>query len=351
MRPLTIDKNDRLGTQKSKRKTVRKNTVGKRLSASKRQISKRSKTPKIELNLGIGSIWFAATTIFGAAANTAQKLLRKKSAGSSTRRKPAPVWRKPAIICGCTVIGAVAIASMSNFLSERDTVQASSDWIDEQQFALAGAFGLTVQEISVVGREKTSPKDLLKALDVARGDSILDVDPELARQRIETLGWVESASVMRRYPDEIYIKINERRPFARWQINGRTGLIDRNGAAVTSDDTPEFRYLPKVVGPGANEHAAELFDMLAQNPALFTRLHNAVRVRDRRWNLEFDNDVTVLLPEENALKAWKQLAAMQDEKKLLDKGLVAIDLRAADRMYVRLKSDAAALRRADGEKT
>ncbi|MEH6546529.1 MAG: cell division protein FtsQ/DivIB, partial [Sneathiella sp.] len=106
-----------------------------------------------------------------------------------------------------------------------------------------------------------------------------------------------------------------------------------------------------VVGSGANEHAAELFDMLAQNPTLFTRLRNAVRVRDRRWNLEFDNDVSVLLPEENARQAWKQLAAMQNEKKLLDKGLIAIDLRAADRMYVRLKSDAAASRRADGEKT
>ncbi|MEH6526704.1 MAG: FtsQ-type POTRA domain-containing protein [Sneathiella sp.] len=351
MRPLTVDKSDRLGTQNSKRKTAKKSTTGKRLSASKRQISKRSRKPKIELRLGIGSFWFAAKTFFGAAAKTAHKLMQRKSKGAASRRKPAPVWRKPAIICGCTIIGAVAIASLSNFLSERDIVQASSEWIDEQQFALASAFGLTVQEISVVGRDKTSPNDLLKALDIARGDSILDIDPELARERIETLGWIESASVMRRYPDEIYIKIEERRPFARWQIDGNTGLIDRNGAVVTSNDTPEFRYLPKVVGSGANEHAAELFDMLAQNPALFTRLRNAVRVRDRRWNLEFDNDVSVLLPEENARQAWKQLAAMQDEKKLLDKGLIAIDLRAADRMYVRLKSDAAASRRADGEKT
>ncbi|USG60398.1 FtsQ-type POTRA domain-containing protein [Sneathiella marina] len=351
MRPLTVDKNDRLGAQKSKRKPVKKNTIRKRLSTSKRQISKRSNKPKIELRLGKGSLLFAVTSLFGTTKNATQKLRRKRTAGSSARRKPAPVWRKPAIICGCTLVGAIAIAGLSNFLSERDVVQASSDWIDEQQFALARAFGLTVQEISVVGREKTSPKDLLKALDVARGDSILDVDPEHARERIETLGWVESASVMRRYPDEIYIKIDERRPFARWQIDGRTGLIDRNGAVVTSNDTPEFRYLPKVVGSGANEHAAELFDMLAQNPTLFTRLRNAVRVRDRRWNLEFDNDVTVLLPEENALEAWKQLAAMQDKKKLLDKGLVAIDLRAADRVYVRLKSDAAALRRANGEKT
>lgn len=351
MRPLTVDKNDRLGNQKSKRKLPKKRATGKRVSASKRQISKRSAKPNIELRLGLGSLWFAATTLFGTATKSAKKVFRKNSTGSSTRRKPAPIWRKPAIICGCTIVGAVAVASLSNFLSERDVVQVSSDWIDEQQFALAVVFGLTVQEISVTGRKKTSPSDLLKALDVARGDSILDVDPELARERIETLGWVQSASVMRRYPDEIYIKIDERRPFARWQIDGRTGLIDRNGAVVTSMDTQDFRYLPKVVGSGANEHAAELFDMLAQNPALFTRLRNAVRVRDRRWNLEFDNDVTVLLPEENAQQAWKQLAAMQDKKKLLDKGLVAIDLRAADRMYVRLKSDAAALRRADGKKT
>jgi cell division protein FtsQ len=351
MRPLTVNKNDRLGSGKPKRKSAVKKKIGKPRTISRKQISKRQNEGKIKLSLRFWSALGATFSLFGRTVGLVKLLGRKKTGASSSRRKPAPVWKKPAIICGSTLAIAVTAAGLSNFLSENDIVQTGSDWIDEKQYALADAFGLTVQEISVVGREKTAAGDILKALDVSRGDSILDVDPQQARERLETLGWIETASVMRRYPDELFIKINERRPYARWQINGRTGLIDRNGAVVTSKDTPEFHYLPKVVGPGANEHAAELFDMLAQNPTLFTRLRNAVRVRDRRWNLEFDNNVTVMLPEESALQAWRQLAAMQAEKKLLEKGLVAIDLRSADRTYVRLKPEAAALRRDDGEKT
>ncbi|MEX0583965.1 MAG: cell division protein FtsQ/DivIB, partial [Sneathiella sp.] len=160
--------------------------------------------------------------------------------------------------------------------------------------------------------------------------------------------WIETASVMRRYPDEILIEITERRPYARWQIDGKTGVIDRTGVVVSEKDDEAFRYLPRVVGPGANAHAAELFDMLAQTPELFTRLANAVRIRDRRWNLEFENGVMVLLPEKGALQAWKQLYQIQNEQKILDKDVVAIDLRASDRTYVRLKEDSAKLRRLAG---
>jgi len=276
---------------------------------------------------------------------------QKKRQRSSTRRKPVPGWRKPVLICSLVVLGAIAIAGVSNFLSQQQIISQVSDWVDDQQQVMAEAFGLTVQNISVVGRKRTDPDNILRALDVDRGDSILGVDPEEARERLETLGWIQTASIMRRYPDEIFITIKERRPFARWQINGKTGVIDRSGALVARKSDAEFSHLPKVVGEGANVHAAELFDMLAQTPSLFTHVKNAIRIRDRRWNLEFDNKVTVLLPENGAGKAWRQLYSMQQEKKILDNELVAIDLRSGDRMYVRLKPEAASLRRQDGNET
>ncbi|MBL4907268.1 MAG: FtsQ-type POTRA domain-containing protein, partial [Sneathiella sp.] len=224
-------------------------------------------------------------------------------------------------------------------------IQKAMIWVDDTKEEALASLGMTIQEVSVTGRDRTTPHSLMKVLQVERGRSIFDFDPEVVRSRIEQLGWVETASVMRRFPDEIFVRLTERRPFARWQLNGKTSIIDRNGVVITKSEMAEFRYLPKIVGIAANKDAAELFDMLAKTPALFTRLQNAIRIRERRWNLEFDNGVTVLLPEEGSSEAWAGLDKMQQDKKILNKSVMTIDLRSKDRIYVRLRPDDAQIRR------
>jgi cell division protein FtsQ len=351
MRPLTVDRNDRLRGSKAKSRKQRKLPFfGKGREKPKEKPPAGAKSePRFGGLSSLPSLPEVSLQFTNMLGFKPQKKQKKQK--TTARKKPAPSWRKPAVICSSVLLVAIAVAGISNFLSQQQISEQLSGWIDEQQQAMASAFGLTVQNISVVGRNRTDPKNILRALDVQRGDSILSVDPAEARERLETLGWVQTASIMRRYPDELFIVIQERRPFARWQIDGQTGVIDRSGALVAKKAAAEFSHLPKVVGEGANIHAAELFDMLAQTPTLFTRVKNAIRIRDRRWNLEFDNKVTVLLPEDGATQAWMKLHAMQQEKKILNNDLMAIDLRSGDRMYVRLKPEAAALRRADGKET
>jgi len=362
MRPLTVDRDDRPAAPPRRQKSSpaaggflkglfsKSGKKGKRKSNSRPKSEPRFAALSASALTALGNVSIRLGDRIGNAGNAVRKAKGRK-ARSTNRRPPAPGWRKPALICGGVLAAALLIAGISNFIIRENVIQASSDWIDAQQQALASALGLTVQEISVVGRNRTAAKDILRALDVKRGESLLAVDPEEARERLETLGWIEEASVMRRFPDELYIEIKERRPFARWQLDGRTGVIDRTGAVVSETEEAEFSYLPKVVGAGANTHAAELFDMLAQTPELFTRLQNAVRIRDRRWNLEFANKVTVLLPEKGTLQAWKELNRIQKKRDILDKGIVAIDLRASDRMYVRLTPETAKLRRTEGDET
>jgi len=277
--------------------------------------------------------------------------LAKKKVTKTARRRPPGTMRKIAMPAAICLAIAVPVGSAGYYIVANSIVEKSANWVSDQVNDLVVASGLTVQEISVIGRERTSGKDMMEALAVARGDNILTFDPVLAQQRIEALGWVSEASVMRRFPDEIFVRISERRPFARWQEQGKTVVIDRSGAVVTRSKNKEFRYLPKVVGVRANQEAAELFDILAQSPTLFTRLHNAVRIRDRRWNLEFDNGVTVMMPEEGLRNAWTRLGEMHASQKILNKGILAIDLRSAQKTYVRLKSDDAEFRKVAGEKT
>jgi len=64
----------------------------------------------------------------------------------------------------------------------------------------------------------------------------------------------------------------------------------------------------------------------------------------RRWTLKIDNGVDVRLPEIGAADAVARLAKLDREQKILDKDVIAIDLRISDRVVVRLTEEAMAAR-------
>ncbi len=188
----------------------------------------------------------------------------------------------------------------------------------------------------IEGRQKTPESLLRAALGIATGDPVLTFSLAQARARIESIQWVQHASVQRRLPDTILVRLTERRPFAVWQHDGRFVLIDRDGNTVTDSDVAAFaNQLPLVVGPGAPAAAAALVDALAAQPGVQARVVAAVRVGERRWNLRIDNGTDVLLPEAAEAPALAKLVQLQAEHALLDRPLQAVDLRLPDRLVVR----------------
>ncbi|MDQ2762553.1 MAG: cell division protein FtsQ/DivIB [Pseudomonadota bacterium] len=200
--------------------------------------------------------------------------------------------------------------------------------------------GLRVADVRIEGRANTPEPLLRAAIGVKEGDPILGFSVEQARERIEKLSWVEHATVERRLPGRIVVAIQERRPFAVWQNQGKFVLIDRAGQVVTNSNIADFRHLPLVVGPGAPEASAPLVDALIERPALQARVVAAVRVGERRWNLLLKSGMTVMLPEGHEAVALERLAALDQDHKLLERPLQFVDMRLPDRMVLRAKADA-----------
>ena len=194
---------------------------------------------------------------------------------------------------------------------------------------------MTVQAVIVDGRQNTPLPLIREALGVSRGDAMLGFSPEAARQRLESIPWVAQAHVERHLPATIVVRLEERRPFAIWQNQGRFVIVDRQGKKVATDGLDQFGPLPLIVGPGADQAAAALYDLLAAETEVAERVQAMVRVGERRWNLRLHSGADVLLPEAAEAAAIKRLAELQQEAKLLDRPLAAIDLRLPDRLVVR----------------
>lgn len=251
--------------------------------------------------------------------------------------------RHPRALAAAALVAAIAAVAMSG-AGER--VRASL----AESFAVAGVeAGLAVERVLVAGRQRTGSEALIAAVGAGLGTPILAFDLEAARQRVLALPWVREASVSRRLPGTLVVTIEERRPRALWQHEGRIRVVDGRGRPIVEARPQQFAGLLLVVGRGAAAEAGRLTEMLAVAPDLARRVVAAVWVGERRWNLRLDDGIDVQLPEEDAGRAWLALARMDREQGLLARDVLAIDLRLADRLAVRTTPQARA--RMGGEET
>ncbi len=253
--------------------------------------------------------------------------------------RKAKKWVRPAawltfvvfiVVCGYLAVRTVAPGGTIASLRER----------------LGGATGFTglrVTDVVIEGRANTPEPLLRAAIGVAIGDPILGFSVEQARMRIESLTWVEQATVERRLPGTVVVALRERRPFAIWQNQKKYLLIDRAGQVVANQDVALFKdKLPMVVGQGAPIGAARLLEALGKYPSLGERVLASVRVGERRWNLRLKNGTDVMLPEGHETEALNRLVQLQQDHALLDRPLAVIDLRLPDKLVLRAKPDSSA---------
>ncbi|MDA5195082.1 cell division protein FtsQ/DivIB [Govanella unica] len=205
--------------------------------------------------------------------------------------------------------------------------------------------GLVVENVSIQGRDKLSEAELREALGITKGTPIFAVDPEDARARVSSVGWVKTASVARELPNTIRVVIEERTPAALWQRDGVLTLIDADGHPITSTDVAGYSNLPQVVGKGAEFAAADLMKAVRSEPELASRIKAAVRVGERRWDIVFKGGVRARLPEQDLPGAWVRLAELERKHRLLEREIHIIDLRQPDRLVLRLTEPEVARRK------
>ena len=244
------------------------------------------------------------------------------------RRQPPRSRRTRNAIQAASVVAITAAAIFGPvWLWRSGLVADAADGLKSAAVAQSVDLGLRIENVFVTGRVETTVAEILAALDVERGGPILDFDPQAARGRVEALPWVARAAIDRRLPGDIWVAIEEHLPLAAWQNEGRIRMVAADGAIIDLAPPPRFADLPVVVGPDAPLHTLGLIRLLGAEPELARRVAAAIRVGGRRWNLEFDNGVSVNLPEHDAAAAWRRLAVLTREERLFDTGVTVIDLR------------------------
>lgn len=238
------------------------------------------------------------------------------------------------------IFGIIFLSAFITLLLNTDIVEEKIATWKQEAYEYAAENGLVLNDVVILGRDKTSKEDLLAALQVQRGDNFLKIDIHELKNRVEALPWIKEAVIKRRFfPNVLEINVKERQVRSIWQINEKFHPIDEDGNVIDAPFKPQSPIL-LIVGEGAPENINHLLKAIDANKKVLERVKVANYISNRRWNLVLDDiehGITIKLPEENVEEAWKKLLKLDVTNGILKRKLTIIDLRLKGKITVKLK--------------
>ncbi|WP_114520527.1 cell division protein FtsQ/DivIB [Altererythrobacter sp. ZODW24] len=209
----------------------------------------------------------------------------------------------------------------------------------ERQIAgLASDAGFEVRGVQIRGVERMNELKVYERVLGQQDRAMPLVDLGAVREELLELSWVKDARVSRQLPTTLVVDIVERVPHAVLKKPKRLVLIDAEGIELEpiSKDNAKGRLL--VSGPGAQNQVAALGKLLDSAPALKPQVSEAEWVGNRRWNLTFTTDQVLALPqgESTSSTALVSFARLDGVNRLLGGKVATFDMRAPERIYMRI---------------
>ena len=240
-----------------------------------------------------------------------------------------------------------AAAALAWFVASLAGVPAMA----QQQVALvASDAGFEVRKVKVTGVERMNELKVYERALAQRDRPMPLVDLDALRAELLELSWVEDARVSRQLPDSLVIDVVERTPHAVLRKPGRLVLIDRTGAELEPISQANAKGMLIISGPGAKSQVEELAALLAAAPAIEPQVAEAEWIGNRRWNLTFDTGQILALPQgdDTSAGALVAFARLDGVNRLLGGKVATFDMRAPERIYMRIPGRAAQALAAQG---
>lgn len=212
----------------------------------------------------------------------------------------------------------------------------------EQAARIASDAGFKVSHLEVRGVNRMNEQKIYERVLGQNDRAMTTLDLEALRAELNDISWVKDARVSRKLPDTLVIDIVERLPHAVLRKPDRLVLIDESGAELETVQPARAKGMLVLAGLGAGKRVEDLTRLLDAAPALRPQVAEAEWVGNRRWNLTFKTGQVLVLPEglDRSAGALLSFARMDGVNRLIGGKVAAFDMRAPDRIYMRVPGHA-----------
>ncbi|WP_298284457.1 FtsQ-type POTRA domain-containing protein [Novosphingobium sp.] len=212
----------------------------------------------------------------------------------------------------------------------------------EQAALIASDAGFKVSHLEVRGVNRMNEQKIYEKVLGQNDRAMTTLDLAGLREELNAISWVKDARVSRKLPDTLVIDIVERNPHAVLRKPDRLVLIDDTGTELETVKPDRAKGMLVLNGLGVGKRVQDLSRLLEAAPALKPQVAEAEWVGNRRWNLTFKTGQVLALPEgdEKSAGALLSFARMDGVNRLLGGKVAAFDMRAPDRIYMRVPGHA-----------
>lgn len=214
-----------------------------------------------------------------------------------------------------------------------------------QVAAIASDAGFEVKHVRVTGTSRMDERQVYARALAQRDRPMPMVELDALREELMALPWVKDARVSVQLPSTLAIDIVERQPHAVLQKPDRLMLIDAEGVELEPVSPDGAAGKLQISGPGSAMQVAQLERLLAVAPALGPQVVAAEWVGNRRWNLTFQSEQVLALPEgaDVSATALVKFARLDGQNRLLGGDVASFDMRTPPRIYMRVPGRADAV--------
>lgn len=200
---------------------------------------------------------------------------------------------------------------------------------------LLNPMNVPVSKIRVQGSFINVTESMLAPLSKqVSGVGYFDIDVAAMQQRVQSLPWIEQATVRRVWPDTLAIHFIEREPFAVW---AQGGLLSARAEIFKPDASTVPSGLPVFDGPEKlRNKMLESYRQFSELLAPLGMQISGLKLDERHsWQLELHSGMRLKLGREHELERLTRFTRSYPRLQALDRGQVKrVDLRYTNGMAV-----------------
>ena len=200
--------------------------------------------------------------------------------------------------------------------------------------------GFFIKNIEIVGAKNLKKDHIFNVISHYSNINIFNINIQNIYDEIKSNTWIKQASIEIIYPNTIKILLKEKEPIAIWQNKYGNNLITKDGDVILEENFDNFKnYLPIIIGKNAHKKIYSILKILNSNGRLVKKIWSLTFVNERRWDIHFDQGLTIRLPKKNIKKAWDKIVFLDKNFDILNLSLTEIDLRNNDQILGKIDID------------
>ena len=191
-------------------------------------------------------------------------------------------------------------------------------------------------KLIILGNKYINSKSLIHELDTNLNLAKNKNDLSLISNILKKKKLIKKFIITKTSENLLTIKIEEKNIIGLTKIKNSHYLIDEFNNLIEQKITPKLFHLPFFYGKNSYKNANVILRLVKKSDVSINYTSFSF-IDDRRWNINLNNGVTILLPETNIIDTLKLLKKIDSEHNILKGNFIEIDLRIYKKFFLKPK--------------